>query len=316
MEEQFVHLESAVKQIHPRTNSHSTRPRPERWVCIVLATLLATGLAGPIIAQMPDQISAQVPAPITDHSPGLDQGYFDMYDVNFGAAHQVFQSWLVQHPGDSLAAASDAAAYLFGEFDRLHIIDVQLFADQSRFDSRSRLTPDPAVRKAFDERTAQAIRLADAALQRNPRDARALYTKTVVMGMQSNYALMIDKKDLAALSLTKQASVYAKQALDIDPMMYDAYLASGVENYMLSLKPAPVRWLLGVTGASTDKEQGIKLLTLTANQGHYLAPFARMMLAVAAIRDGNPQQARSILIALSKQFPGNTLYDRQLARIH
>jgi hypothetical protein len=41
-----------------------------------------------------------------------------------------------------------------------------------------------------------------------------------------------------------------------------------------------------------------------------------MMLAVAAIRDGNPQQARSILIALSKQFPGNTLYDRQLARIH
>ncbi len=259
---------------------------------------------------------APAPAPITDHSPGLDQGYFDMYNVNFGAAHQVFQSWLAQHPGDALAAASDAAAYLFSEFDRLHIIDVQLFADQSRFDSRTRLTTDPAVRKAFDDRTAQANRLADAALQINPHDARALYTKTVVAGMESNYALMIDRKDLAALSLTKQASVYAKQALAIDPRMYDAYLASGVENYMLSLRPAPIRWLLGVTGASTDKEQGIKLLTLTANQGHYLAPFARMMLAVAAIRDGNPQQARAILAALSKQFPGNTLYDRELARIH
>ena len=106
--------------------------------------------------------------------------------------------------------------------------------------------------------------------------------------MRSDYALMIDKKDLAALSLTKQASAYSKQALAIDPHMYDAYLASGVENYMLSLKPAAVRWILGITGASTDKEQGIKLLTLAANQGHYLAPFARMMLAVAAIRDGNP----------------------------
>ncbi len=253
---------------------------------------------------------------IVDHSPGLDQGYFDMYNVNFSAAHQVFQQWLAQHPEDGLAAASDAAAYLFGEFDRLHIIDVELFADQSRFDSRSRLTPDPAVRKNFDDRTAQALRLADASLKRNPNDAQAFYVKTVVYGMQSDYALMIDRKDLAALSLTKQASGYAKQALSIQPDLYDAYLASGVENYMLSLKPAPVRWLLGVTGASTDKEEGIKLLQQTAAHGHYLAPFARMMLAVAALRDGNPQQARSILIALSKQFPGNTLYERQIARIH
>jgi len=98
--------------------------------------------------------------------------------------------------------------------------------------------------------------------------------------------------------------------------MYDAYLASGVENYMLSLKSAPLRWILGVTGASTNKDEGIRLLTLTATQGHYLAPFARMMLAVAAIRDGNPQQARTTLIALAKQYPDNSLYERQLARIH
>ena len=253
---------------------------------------------------------------IQDHSVGLDQGYFDMYNVDFAAAHGIFGHLLTQHPEDELAAASDAAAYLFGEFDRLHIIDVELFADQSRFDNRSRLTPDPAVRKSFDDRAAKAIRLADAALARNPQDARAFYTKTLVYGMRSDYALMIDKKDLVALSLTKQASAYAKQALAIDPNMYDAYLASGVENYMLSLKPAAIRWIIGLTGAATDKEQGIKLLTLTANQGHYLAPFARMMLAVAAIRDGNPQQARSILTALAKQFPGSTLYTRQLARIH
>jgi hypothetical protein len=259
---------------------------------------------------------AQAQAQITSTSTGLDRGYFDMYDVNFAAAHTVFQQWLAHHPDDSLAAASDAAAYLFGEFDRLHIIDVQLFADQSKFDSRSRLTPDPAVRKSFDDRTAQAERLADQALARNPKDPTAFYTKTLIYGMRSDYALMIDKRDLAALNLTKQASAYSHQALALDPHMYDAYLASGVENYMLSLKSAPLRWILGVTGASTNKEEGIRLLTLTANQGHYLAPFARMMLAVAAIRDGNPQQARTILIALSKQYPDNSLYERQLARIH
>jgi hypothetical protein len=261
-------------------------------------------------------VVAQNGLAITERSAGLDRGYFDMYNVDFASAHVVFQQWLAQHPEDELAAVSDAAAYLFGEFDRLHIIDVQLFADQSRFDNRSKLTPDPAVRKAFDDRTAEATRLADAALQRNPKDARALYTKTLVYGMQSDYALMIEKRDIAALSLTKQASGYSRQALAADPHLYDAYLASGVENYMLSLKPAPIRWILGVTGASTDKEEGIKLLRVTASQGHYLAPFAWMMLAVAAIRDGHPDQARAILGTLMKQFPGNSLYERQLARIH
>jgi hypothetical protein len=41
-----------------------------------------------------------------------------------------------------------------------------------------------------------------------------------------------------------------------------------------------------------------------------------MMLAVAALRDNRPQEARSILLALQQEYPQNTLYERQLARIH
>lgn len=245
----------------------------------------------------------------------LDKGYYDMYNLDFPAAHREFQQWMSDHPEDPMGPASDAAAWLFGEFERLHIIDVQLFADQSRFDNRQRLTPDPTVRKSFDERTEQANRLADAALQHNPKDASAFYVKTLICGMKSDYALMIEKRDIAALNLSKQASGYSRQALAIDPTMYDAYLATGVENYMLSLKPAPVRWILSITGAETDREKGISLLRLTAAKGHYLAPFARMMLAVAALRDNRPQEAKDILTDLSKEFPQNTLYRHELSRI-
>jgi hypothetical protein len=246
----------------------------------------------------------------------LDHGYRDMYNLDFAAAHAEFGGWIRAHPEDALGAASDAAAYLFGEFDRLGVIDVQLFADDSRFNSRSRLTPDAGVRKAFEERADQANRLGDAALARNPKDANALYAKTLVCGMRSDYALMIDKHDVEALSYSKQASELARRTLAVDPTMYDAHLASGVENYMLSLKFAPLRWFLSLTGAGTDRAEGIRLLQVTATQGHYLAPFARMMLAVAAIRDNRPQQARDILTALSKEFPGNNLYARELNRIH
>ncbi|HZY63672.1 MAG TPA: hypothetical protein VFE38_14220 [Edaphobacter sp.] len=246
----------------------------------------------------------------------LNNGYYDMYNLDFAGAHREFESWMTSHPEDPMGPAADAAAWLFGEFDRLHVIDVQLFADQSRFDSRKRLTPDPKVRQAFDDRAAQADRLADAALQRNPKDAMAYYVKTLVCGMKSDYALMIDKRDIAALNLSKQASAYSKQALALEPTLYDAYLATGVENYMLSLKSAPVRWILNLTGAMTDREEGIRLLKLTAAKGHYLAPFARMMLAVAALRDNRKQEAKGILAALAKEFPQNTLYRFELERIH
>jgi hypothetical protein len=293
--------------IRSQPGSQPTHREKRCQRCIRLLSLL---FLLPFLALTPAR------ADISANSTGLDRGYFDMYNVNFAAAHTVFQQLLVQHPENAMAAVSDAAAYLFSEFDRLHIIDVELFADQSRFDNRSRLNPDPAVRKAFDDRCAQANRLADAALKQNPKDATAFYVKTLVSGMQSDYALLIEKRDLTALSLTKQASGYSRHALALDPTMYDAYLASGVENYMLSLRSAPLRWILGATGASTDKQEGIRLLTLTANQGHYLSPFARMMLAVAALRDGQPKQARAILIALSREFPDNSLYARELARIH
>ena len=273
---------------------------------LLSAIILLAGLAYP--ASAADSITVHPQSP-------LDLGYVDLYNLDFPAAHSQFASWMQTHPNDPLGSASDAAAFLFGEFERLSIIDVQLFADQSRFDSRGKLTPDPAVRKAFEDRAYQTNRLADAALARNPKDANALYAKTLVCGMRSDYALMIDKRDVQALSYSKQASALSKQTLSINPTLYDAYLASGVENYMLSLKWAPIRWMLSWTGAGTDREEGLRLLRVTASQGHYLAPFARMMLAVAAIRDGHSQQARDILTALAHEFPRNTLYTRERDRI-
>jgi len=253
--------------------------------------------------------------PVNFQGNPLDQGYRDMYNLDFAGAHSQFAGWMQAHPADPLGAASDAAADLFGEFERLGIIDVQLFADDSRFNNRAKLLPDPAVRKAFEDRADQANRVADKALAHNPSDANALYAKTLVCGMRSDYALMIEKHNVDALSFSKQASALARQTLAVNPALYDAHLASGVENYMLSLKFAPLRWILGWTGAGTDRAEGIRLLRLTASKGHYLAPFARMMLAVAAIRDGQPQQARDILTALSKEFPRNSLYTRERDRI-
>src|SRR5271170_545490 len=246
----------------------------------------------------------------------LNDGYYALYNLDFAAAHSHFQHWISAHPEDPLGPASDAAAYIFNEFDRLGVLDIELFSDDDRFTSRTRPAIDPVLKQGFYDRTAQSERLADAAIQRNPKDANAYYCKAVTAGMQADWASLIDRHEYGAYKFSELGSKYAKEALAIDPTLYDANLATGIENYMLSLKAAPIRWILGLAGAGTNKAEGVRLITLTAEHGHYLAPFARLMLAVGELRDGRTQQGKEILVNLSKEFPQNTLYQRQIARLH
>jgi len=83
----------------------------------------------------------------------------------------------------------------------------------------------------------------------------------------------------------------------------------------LSLKPAPLRVLLRVTGSNVDREKGLQEIRETALYGHYLEPFAKLLLAVAALRDNNPVRARELLGELHRRFPDNELYMRELDRI-
>jgi hypothetical protein len=246
----------------------------------------------------------------------LDDGYNALYNLDFATGHHLIQQWMAANPQDPLGPASDAAAYIFNEFDRLGVLDIELFSDDSRFTSRKRPDIDPVLQKGFYDSADQADRLADAALQRNPKDANAYYVKALTSGMRADWASLIDRHEFGAYRYSELASKYAKQALALNPTLYDANLAVGIENYMLSLKAAPIRWFLGMTGAGTNKEEGVRLLKLTAEHGHYLAPFAKLMLAVGELRDGRVQQGKAILIGLSQDFPRNTQYQRQIARLH
>jgi hypothetical protein len=245
----------------------------------------------------------------------LDRGYQQMYNLDFPGAHATFGAYQGAHPEDPMGHVSNAAAYLFSEFDRLHILESDLFTDDHKFDNRSKLTPDPAVKAEFDKELDKSSDLANQVLARNPKDKDALFSLVMTNGLRGDYAAMIEKRNLASLAYIKAGRLQAESLLAIDPTYYDAYLAVGVENYLLGSKPAPVRWVLRMTGSQTDKEEGVQRLRLTADKGHYLAPFARLLLAVAALRDQDRQTARTLLAGLASEFPGNQLYAKELARI-
>lgn len=245
----------------------------------------------------------------------LETGFAQMYNLEFDKAHQTFAQAQVEHPDDPMVPVSDAAAYLFSEFDRLHILESELFVNDEAYESRAKLSPDPRIKQAFDQQMQRATQLSDAALASNPNDKNALFARVMVYGLNGDYTALIEKRDLKGLSYVKQGRELAEKLLTIDPTCYDAYIAVGVENYLLSLKPAPVRWFLHMTGAQTDKDTGLQKLRITAVKGHYLLPYARMLLAVAALRDHQPDQARTLLEGLSRDFPHNRLYASELAKL-
>jgi len=249
-------------------------------------------------------------APVALAEPALlDTGYRQMYNLQFDQAHRTFAQWEQMHPDDPLGAVSDAAAYLFTEFHRLHILQSEFFVHDDHFYTDKKLAPDPILKQKFEAALSKAGGLA----AKKPHDPDANFASVLCHGLESDYLALIEKRYVPAFKEMKVARGQAEQLLTAHPEYYDAWIAIGVENYMLSVKPAPLRWLLRLGGGETDGKVGIEKLRLTAEKGHYLAPFARLLLAVAALRDRDKGRARDLLAGLAREFPNNPLYTQELA---
>ena len=263
---------------------------------------------------MTQAVLSPISAALSPASP-LDLGFRQMYNLEFGAAHKTFENYEQLHGDDPFGPTSDAAAYLFAELDRLNVLQTDLFVDDDLFKGRAKPSRDPDVRENFNQVIARSQQAADTILRHSPGDGNALFATVLNLGLQCDYLALIEKRDLASLAYAKRAGQTAEKLLAVDPTCYDAYLATGFENYILGLNPAPVRWLLRLYGAKTDRDLGVRNLQLTATKGHYLSPFARLLLAVAALRERDREAAMELLQNLAQEFPKNQLYKRELSRL-
>jgi hypothetical protein len=247
--------------------------------------------------------------------PALDRGFELLYNLDFERAHSIFIGWEQTHPDDPLGPTFSAAGLLFSEFHRLGVLESQFFEDDKNFENRPKLSPDPAVRTEFDREIGQAQKAARARLAKNAHDKDALFAMTLTNGLEADYASLVEKRNVVSLRYTKESTEWAGQTLAVDPENYDAHIAGGISKYIIGSMAAPLRWLVRMGGVSGDKQQGIQELKLVANRGHYLAPFANILLAIAYVREHDKLHARELLASLEEQFPANPLFAREVARL-
>jgi len=280
-----------------------TLQRRMRWVIasgiICLAALLTSANA------------ADVPATRTS----LDQGFRLLYNLDFDQAHAVFVSWQREHPQDPVGPTAEAAGLLFSEFHRLGVLEGQFYADDKSFLNREKIAPDPGLREGFNTALTRAQTVATARLATSSQDRDALFAMTLSSGLRADYAAMIEKRNLPSLRYTREANDWGAKLLAVDPNCYDAHVATGFSKYIIGSMAAPVRWIMRLGGVAGDKKEGIAELQITADHGQYLGPFARILLAIAYVRDKDTARARSVLAALRDEFPKNPLFAREIARL-
>ena len=175
-------------------------------LCVALAAVMVDVQASP--ARSPTDML---------HFPELDTGFQLLYQLKFGEARAQFEKWQTSHPEGALGYASEAASYLFEESYRLGILTSDFFLDDKRFLGTTPLKPDPKLREAFFDSNKRAQDVAQFRLKENADNSNALFAMAISLGMQADYAGLIEKHQLDSLKKIRKADTYSKKLLKVAP---------------------------------------------------------------------------------------------------
>ncbi len=285
-------------------------PKPPKavycWLRLIALLIVAWSSCG--AAQPP-------PGPFVNTEAALQAAYARLYDFDFKGAHEILDGQRQLDPQNPLIPAVKCAAYLFAELDRLKILELDFFTDDDKVVDRRKLIPDPVIRQKFFDTVAESDRLANARLAVKPDDPDGLLALCMTTGLVTDYAALVEKRRFGSFSLAKKSHIWAKKLLALNPPMVDAYMTFGTAEYIVGSLPFFLRWFVHMDSVEGSKTKGIEELTLVAQKGKYNGPFARMLLAVIALREKHPEEAERLLAGLARDYPDNLLVRKELARV-
>jgi len=244
-------------------------------------------------------------------------GFQLLYELKFDEARQRFMKWEQERPAEPTGPAMEAAADLFEEFYRKGVLTSEFFLDDKRLLGGIKSQPDADLERQFASAVERGQKMAHARLEEQPRDPNALFALTLIEGMQADDLFLIQKRQIESLHHLREADRRARMLLQVAPDADDAYVALGAANYIIGCLPGYKRAVLWVGGVHGDKTLGMQQLARAAasEHAHYLRPYARLMLALAALREMNSDVSRRELQDLVMEFPENPLFAKELAKV-
>src|SRR5260370_3269270 len=279
----------------------------------VLLLASGAGVAPRLHAAGPDEAPKLAPV---GAAPETAAGFHLLYEVKFPEARAKFASWEKLDPEDPLGSVSEAAGYLFEEFYQQGVLSSDVVVNEKRLLGGIEGKPDAKRKAAFNLAVGRARDIARRRLKANASDADALFALTLATGMQADYAGILERRHTEGIRLIRESQSLAKQSILPRPDSADAYLALGAANYIIGCLPAHQRFFLWFGGIHGDRIAGMQQLRIAAKKGHYLRPYAKSLLPLAALRHKQENVARAQFTDLTREFPDNPLFARELAKLN
>lgn len=269
--------------------------------------MLAFALQGPLYGDDAKLVRGE--------TPKLAEAFSRMYSQDFAAARRLADTHIGKTPQDPFGYAVRASSDLFHELDRLALLEGEFFADDKRVAEKRKLQADPAIRERFYKDVDTTVRLATAQAAANGKDTNALFALCLAEGLRTDYLSLVEKRQWASFQHVKQSHRHAARLLEVDPNFVDAYLTTGFSEYLIASVPYVLRWAVRFEGVQGDKKVALSRMERVARSGRYLAPFAKILLAIAHLREKRPQQSANLLAELAHEFPENRLYRKELLKV-
>jgi tetratricopeptide (TPR) repeat protein len=264
---------------------------------IVLLVLLASaGGAQPLI------FSAQ-------EVPRLKRGIQAVYSLEHDRAIAEYQALIRERPEDPLGYAFLAKTYWLRELVVKQELSIDRFAASDFFAESPRYTPevDPESERLFRETSDRAVEKARAQLERNPNDPRALFLLGMAYQNVASFEASLKRAWWASFRAGSKSNRYHRELLASHPKFYDAYLTTGVFDYVTGSLGWETRWLAFLLGHLGSTERGREQLLETAGKSELFGDDARVILALIYTRERRYQAAFDELSTLLKRYPRNYL---------
>jgi tetratricopeptide (TPR) repeat protein len=243
-------------------------------------------------------------------------GYDHFYNVEYSQAIHAFQQAVTAAPQEAEYRNHLAQAVLFQLMFRAGALETEMVTGGNPFIRLPKMQPTAEQERLFHESINESLRLTTLALQKNPRDVKALYSQGVALGFRGTYYYLVRKAWMDALKDVTAGRKLHNRVVELDPSNVDARMMQGVHDYVVGSLPWTYRMLGFLVGFHGDRAEGIRTVELVARKGRENKVDAEILLGIVARRERRPQDAIRVCEDLRQRFPRNFLILFELSQMY
>jgi hypothetical protein len=239
-------------------------------------------------------------------------GYEALYNLDYEEARRSFKEMVRLFPEHPAGPQCMAASLWLEELNRSRRLRASLYDDES-IQKGTGTRADKRTVDQFRDWIRKAKLLSEARLRDNPKDPEALYFLGATEGLKAVFTASVERRFLAASRDAASASDRHREVLKLDPGFHDAELTIGMYDYVVGSLPLPLKMLATIGGVRGSKKRGLETLERVARDGHWARDIARVLLVDLYKRERRWNEAVNVSRDLSTRYPGNYLFQLQLA---